>query len=300
VPREAGVALALRTVAGFGVGEIARAFLVGEAAVAQRLVRAKRRLREADVRLAVPESAADLAARLPAVLDTLYLVFNEGYSASEGDAPIRRDLCAEALRLARLVARHPTTAGPEPHALAALLCFHGARLDARVDAGGDLVLLADQDRGRWDRGLVAQGFRHLARAAAGDAVSRYHHEAEIASYHAAAATPEATNWAGVLGAYDALLAATASPVVAVHRAVAVGMMRGAAAALDALAAVAGDPALARYLWLYGTRAHWRARAGDAAGAAADYRAALAVPATESVRAFLRARLAELPGPAPGS
>ncbi len=300
VSREAGVALALTTAAGFGVGEIARAFLADERAVAQRLVRAKRRLRAAGVRVAVPESPAELAERLPAVLDVLYLAFTEGYAPGAGDQAVRRDLCAEALRLARLVAGHPATAGPVPHALAALLCFQGARLGARVGAAGEVVLLADQDRGRWDRGLVALGFGHLARAAAGDALTRYHLEAEIASYHAAAPTPEATNWDGVLAAYDALLALTASPVVAVHRAVAVGMARGPAAALDALDAAAGAPALARYPWLYATRAHWRARAGRPADAAADYRAALALTRADALRAFLRDRLAELPAAGGGA
>jgi RNA polymerase sigma-70 factor (ECF subfamily) len=204
VPREAGVALALKTVGGFGVHEIARMFLTTEAAVAQRLVRAKRRLREARVPVAVPAGASELAARRPAVLETLYLLFTEGYAAGDGAALVRPELCAEARRLAELVARHPATRCPEAHALVALLCLQSARLAARTDAAGDVVLLADQDRTRWDRALIARGFHHLERAAGGDALTRYHLEAQIAACHAAAPHVAATDWACVLEAYDAL------------------------------------------------------------------------------------------------
>jgi RNA polymerase sigma-70 factor (ECF subfamily) len=298
VPREAGVALALKTVGGLGVGEIARAFLTAEATVAQRLVRAKRRLREAKV--AIPETAAALAARTPAVLETLYLLFNEGYSASGGDLLVRRELCAEALRLARLVARHPAATSPAAHALAALMLFHAARLAARADDGGDPVLLDAQDRARWDTGLTSLAFRHLEWAAAGGELTRYHLEAEIASHHALAPSVERTNWPAVLAAYDALLRLAPSPVVGVHRAVAVGMVRGPAAALAELAAVAdadGGAQLARYPWFYATRAHWLARAGRTAEAAADYRRAGELATSAPVRRFLAARLDALLTPA---
>lgn len=311
VPREAGIALALTTVGGFTARELARAFLVEEATVAQRVVRAKRRLREAGVAIAVPEDAAARAARVPATLDTLYLLFNEGYAAGDAHALVRDDLCREALRLARLVADDPVTQTPAADALAALIALHAARLPARMagaavpggaipaDAASALVLLPDQDRARWDTRLVALGLRHLARAARGDALTRYHLEAEIAAHHAAAPSAAATDWAAIRRAYDALLALTGSPVVAVHRAVAVGMCDGAGAALAALAAVADDPALARYGWLYSTRAHWWLAAGDAPRAASDYRRALALPCAAPVRAFLAQRVAALEHAAPG-
>ena len=302
VPREAGVALALKTVGGLGVGEIARAFLAEEATVAQRLVRAKRRLREAGV--AIPATAAELAGRTPAVLETLYLLFNEGYSASGGDALVRRELCAEAVRLARLVAGHAATGTPAAHALAALMLFHAARLHERTDDVGDPVLLDAQDRARWDAGLTSLAFRHLERAAAGSELTRYHLEAEIASHHALAPSVERTDWRAVLAAYDALRRLAPSPVIEVHRAVAVGMVVGPEAALAALAAVAaaggGAARLARYPWFYATRAHWLARAGRGAEAAADYRRACDLAPSGPVRRFLAARLrALLSAAAPG-
>ncbi|MDF1505564.1 sigma-70 family RNA polymerase sigma factor [Roseisolibacter sp. H3M3-2] len=293
VPAEAGVALALKTVGGFGVGEIARMFLVPEATVAQRLVRAKRRLREARVPVAVPAGAAELAARRPAVLATCYLLFTEGYAAGEGPALVRPDLCAEAVRLAGLVAAHPATRSPESHALAALLCLQAARLPARADAAGEVVLLADQDRSRWDRALLARGFGHLERAIGGDALTRYHLEARIAALHATAPSVAATDWAQVVDAYDALLEAAPSPVTRVHRAVAVGMAEGPAAALRALDAIDDAAVPARYPWYHVARAHWLRAAGDAAGAREAYARALALTGAEPARVFLAGRMAEL-------
>jgi RNA polymerase sigma-70 factor (ECF subfamily) len=292
VPADAGVALALKTVGGFGVGEIARMFLTTEATVAQRLVRAKRRLREARVPIAVPEVEDELRARRPAVLDTLYLLFTEGYAAGEGTALVRAELCGEALRLALLVAAHPATRCPEAHALVALLSLQAARLPARTDAAGEPVLLADQDRSRWDRALVARGFHHLERAAGGAVLTRFHLEAQIAACHAAAPSVAETDWPQVLGAYDALQALTPSPVTQVHRAVAVGMLHGAPAALAALDAIDDAAVPARYAWYHAVRAHWLREAGDAAGAADAYRHALALGGTVPARAFLAARLAE--------
>src|SRR5688572_23898629 len=188
IPVEAGMALALKTVAGFSTPEIARAFLLEEATVAQRLVRAKRRLREADVALEVPDDPDERASRRDAVLAVIYLMFNEGYSAGEGEALIRHDLCGEALRLALLIARDPATAAPAVHALIALFCFQMARLPERTGAGGDIVLLIDQDRSRWDRELIGAGFHHLERAGVGTTLTSYHLQAQIASLHAIATT----------------------------------------------------------------------------------------------------------------
>jgi RNA polymerase sigma-70 factor (ECF subfamily) len=292
VPADAGVALALKTVGGFGVGEIARMFLTTEPTIAQRLVRAKRRLREARVPIAVPDTDDELRARRPAVLDTLYLLFTEGYAAGEGASLVRAELCGEALRLALLVAAHPATRCPEAHALVALLCLQSARLPARTDAAGEPVLLADQDRGLWDRALIARGFHHLERAAGGDVLTRFHLEAQIAACHAAAPSVADTDWAQVLAAYDALQALAPSPVSQVHRAVAVGMVYGAGAALAALDAIGDTSVSARYAWYHTVRAHWLREVGDAAAAADAYRRALALGGTTPARAFLAARLAQ--------
>jgi RNA polymerase sigma-70 factor (ECF subfamily) len=292
VPADARVALTLKTVGGFGVTEIARAFLVREDAVAQRLVRAKRRLREPGVRFEVP-APAELPARLDSVLDVVYLTFNEGHAAAQGDELLRADVCAEAVRLARLLARHPVTGVPRAHALAALLLFHAARLPARVDAQGDLTLLPEQDRALWDRGLMAAGFRHLDRASSGDDLSPWHLEAGIAAVHAAAPSFEGTDWPRIVSLYDALLARRPSPVAALGRAVARAMVDGPAAALADVAALRGDAALARSFLLPAAEARLREMVGEPAAAADAYRRALALPASEPERRFLRRRLALL-------
>lgn len=245
VSEDSRVALTLKLVSGLGVGEIARAFLAEEGAVAQRLVRAKRALRAMGATFAMPEGA-ELIARLDAVHAVLYLMFNEGHSAHQGEALLRRDLCFEALRLAERLVGHPTTESPEGHALAALFAFHAARLDARTDAQGRLVTLADQDRSRWDHGLISRGFHHLERAAAGNQLTAHHLEAELASLHAVAPTWEETDWARMVAAYDRLVARTGSPVAALNRAVAVRELRGAAAALTDLERIAGAEELGRY------------------------------------------------------
>ncbi|HEX7241714.1 MAG TPA: sigma-70 family RNA polymerase sigma factor [Longimicrobiaceae bacterium] len=292
VPPEARVALTLKTVGGFGVPEIARAFLAREATVAQRLVRAKRRIREAGIAFEVP-AGAELPERLDSVLEVLYLVFNEGYAPAGGEAALRADVCAEAVRLAELLASHPATALPRVHALAALLCLQGARLPARTDAHGDPVLLAEQDRARWDRRLLARGLAHLERAAEGDALSPYHLEAGIAACHATAPSFRATDWPYVLSLYDALLALKPSPVAALNRAVALAEVEGPEAGLRAVEEAAAHPALAGYPLLHAVHGDLRSRVGDADGAAEAYRRALEMPLlSEPDRRLLRRKLGE--------
>lgn len=247
------VALALKLVSGFSVGEIARAFLTDERAVAQRLVRAKKALREAGATFEMPASDA-LLARLDAVHDVLYLMFNEGHTAHEGDALLRRDLSDEALRLCERLLRDGRTASPAAHALAALFCFHASRFDARVGADGVPVRLAEQDRSRWDRTLIARGFAHLAKAADGDRLTAYHLEAEIASLHAVAPSIVLTDWARIVVAYDRLLALAPSPVTALNRVVAVQMAEGAEPAWRALRAAMRGGALDRYPLAHAVRA----------------------------------------------
>ena len=288
--RDAQVALSLKTVGGFSVQEIARAFVAAESTVAQRLVRARRQLKAAGARFALP-SGADLSARLDAVLEVVYLLFNEGYAAGDGDALVRADVCAEALRLARLVARASPCEGPVPHALAALLAFQSARLPARVDAAGELVLLEDQDRSRWDGRLIAMGFAHLERSAAGRVISVYHVQAAIAAAHAGAATAVETPWPAILGLYDELLRINPSPVVALNRVVAVWKARGYAAADAELAALEGLDALRGYYLLPALRGRLLAARGDHEAARSAFEAAMRLPCSGPERRLLRRQAA---------
>jgi RNA polymerase sigma-70 factor (ECF subfamily) len=289
LPPDARVALSLKTVGGFSVQEIARAFLVSGTTVAQRLVRAKRTLREERIGLELPQGR-DLRERLESVLEVIYLMFNEGYNAHAGDELIRLDLCGEALRLGRLVAGSPIVTTPAAHAVAALMAFQAARLPARVDAAGEMVLLEDQDRSLWDRRLVALGFQHLDRSAEGPEMTAYHIQAAIAAVHAGASTPEETCWPEILTLYDDLQAVNPSPVIALNRAVALSRVAGTKAALDAIGPLEKDPALASYYLLPSVKGRLLHDIGDLEGAAACYRAALELPCTEPERRFLLRRL----------
>jgi RNA polymerase sigma factor (sigma-70 family) len=287
--REAQVALTLKTVGGFSVDEIARAFLLRPAAVAQRLVRAKRLLRERRIAFELP--ARGLATRIDSALETMYLMFNEGYAATAGDDLVRSDLCGEAVRLATILADHPATSLPEVHALLALMLFQASRLPARCDAEGALVLLADQDRRRWDRALIGRALGHLERCAAGERATAYHLEAGIAACHAMAPSYAATDWAQILALYDDRLALAPSPVVVLNRAVALSMVQGPRAGIAALAEVADDPHLRGYYLLPATLADLWLRCGDRQTAAAHYRRALELPCSEPERRFLLRQLA---------
>ena len=290
LPLESRVAFTLKLAGGFSVPEIARAFLAQDAAVAQRLVRAKRVLREQDAGFELPATAGDLAARLDSVLESIYLMFNEGYAATAGDALVREDVAREAMRLGWLVAEHPVTGVPRAWALVALMCLHAARFPARAGAGGELFLLRDQDRAAWDRRLIADGMRALDRSAAGGEVSPYHLEAGIAACHAAAASWEATDWRAILSLYDDLLALAPSPVVALNRAIARARVDGPLAGLAALDAIAGDPTLDGYHLLPAVQAELWREAGDQARAAEYYRLALARARSMPERRFLATQL----------
>jgi len=289
IPRDASVAMSLKTVGGFSVREIARAFLADDAAIAQRLVRAKRQIRERRLTLDLP-SGPELNQRLGSVLDVLYFMFNEGYAAHEGEDLIRLDLCAEALRLARLIASS-TLATPRVHALAALMALQAARLEARVDQAGDLILLEEQDRGRWDQRLIALGFYHFDRSIAGDEISEYHAQAAIAATHARAHHAGAIDWPLILALYDQLFEINASPVVALNRAVAVGKVHGAHAALAVIEPLSSDPALRDYYLLLAVRGHLLLELGRHTEAADCFRAALAQRCSEPERRFLQRKLA---------
>lgn len=289
------VALTLRTVGGLGIGEIARAFLVDERAVAQRLVRAKRALRQVHAPFAMP-AQGELPGRLDAVLDVLYLMFNEGHTAHEGEALLRRDLCHEALRLAELLLTRRETAATRVRALASLFCLHASRFDARTDAAAALVRLPDQDRARWDRRLIARGLRHLEASAGGPVESAYHLEAAIAACHAVAPSWDATEWPRIVALYDRLVALTGSPVAALNRIVAVREVLGPAEALRQLESLPHREQLARYHLFHGVRGDLLAALGRDADAAASLREALRFSRAEPVRRHLAGRLAAVSPP----
>jgi RNA polymerase sigma-70 factor (ECF subfamily) len=290
IPREASVALSLKAVGGFSVREIARAFLADDAAVAQRLVRAKRQIRDRNLTLDMP-AGGDLPGRLDAVLEVIYFIFNEGYAAHEGDTLIRNDLCGEALRLGQLIAAS-SLGDPRIHALVALMALQAARSPARVDRLGDLILLEDQDRSLWDRSLIAIGFHHFERSIEGDTVSEYHAQAAIAATHARAVAAGEIDWPVILSLYDDLLALNPSPVVALNRAVAVAKVYGPAAALAAIEPLQEDPKLRAYYLLLALRGHLLLELGRASEAAGCFRAALECRCSEPERRFLRRKLEE--------
>jgi RNA polymerase sigma factor (sigma-70 family) len=288
LPADSRVALTLRLVGGLSTTEIARAFLVPEPTIAQRLVRAKRTIRDRRVAYEVPEGT-ELSARLSAVLAVLYLIFNEGYAAHTGPALVRHDLCEEAIRLGRVLAEL-MPGEPEVLGLLALMELQASRASARTDADGELVLLEHQDRLRWDRERIARGLDVLARAGPIERAGPYQLQAAIAACHARALSWEETDWPRIVVHYAALAALAPSPVVELNRAVAIGLARGPAAGLAALDRL-GDRALRDYHLLPAARAEFLRRLGRAAEAAAEYRRALDLAANPRERAFLAGRLA---------
>jgi RNA polymerase sigma-70 factor (ECF subfamily) len=289
IPRESRVALTLKTVGGFSVPEIAQAFLAQEAAIAQRLVRVKRFMRDRDIPLDLP-AASEMPARLDSVLEVLYLTFNEGYAAHSGESLVRQDLVQEAIRLTRMLTQHPATAQPKTHALLALMLLQAARIPARADEHGDLFVLEDQDRGAWNRTMIAEGLRHLDASARGNEVTAYHLQAGIAAAHAVAPTYAATDWNEIVSLYDSLLDLEPTPVVALNRAIALSRSADPAAGLRALDALRDDPTLSRYALFHATLGELSRETGDLEAAAAHYRAALALPCSDPGRRFLERKL----------
>jgi RNA polymerase sigma-70 factor (ECF subfamily) len=297
LPPPARVALTLKTVGGFSVEEVAAAFLAEPEAIAQRLVRAKRQIRDHGIAIEIPPES-ERGARLESVLDVLYLLFNEGYSAHGGENLTRGELCAEAIRLAEILAGHRATDLPVVHALLALMLLQASRLPARVDEAGDLLLLADQDRGTWDQELIAGGLRHLEGAASGTELSAYHVEAAIAATHAVAPDATSTKWDCIVQLYDDLLALKPSPVVELNRAIALAMAEGPAVGIKAIERIEANPALARYYLLPAALGRFWLEAGDAERAAAYYREARGRSCSAPERRFLERQLTRCRRPAP--
>jgi RNA polymerase sigma factor (sigma-70 family) len=289
IPAEAQVALALKTLCGFSVGEISHAFLTTDSAIAKRLTRAKQKIHQARIPFEIP-AGRELQQRLDNVLQSLYLLFNEGYKASSGEILVREELCDEAIRLAELLVAHPAGNQPKTHALLALMLLNAARNPTRLDSEGNLLRLQEQERTRWNKSMIARGMFHFAQSAAGDELSEYHIQAGIAACHCAAKDYESTNWQQILSLYDRLIKFDQSPVVALNRAVAIANIRGPKEGLQAVRSIRGLNKLSSYYLLYAVQGEFEMRSGNLKVATEQFRKSFELAETKSERAFLLKRL----------
>jgi RNA polymerase sigma-70 factor (ECF subfamily) len=289
IPAEAQVALALNTLCGFSVTEISRAFLSSEAAIAKRLTRAKQKIREAKIPFEIPADE-ELSRRLDTVLQSLYLLFNEGYKASVGENLVREDICREAIRLADLLAKHAAGNRPATHALLALMLLNAARLNARVDGDGNLLRLEEQDRAQWNQPMIARGMFHVAQSADGDEITEYHLQAGIAACHCAAKNFDATNWPQILALYDQWIQLNDSPVIALNRAVAVAQVHGAQAGIQTLESIRDRKSLESYYLFFAVLGEFEAKLNRWNIAANHFRKALELATLVSEKKFLSKRL----------
>jgi predicted RNA polymerase sigma factor len=283
------VTLILKTLCGFGVGEIASALLVSPDSIEKRLSRAKKTLQAAGSLLEV-EGIPEIQARLEAVYDSIYLLFNEGYNGSQSEFIVREDLCYEALRLALLLSEHPAGRLPKTFALVALLCFHAARVNGRMDDEGCLVLLEAQDRSQWNRDLIGKGFQYLDKAGTGGQISEYHLEAAIASMHCMAETYEKTHWGEILKVYDLLYQMKPTPIVALNRAIATGKAKGPEEGLSALKSILDLEKLKDYPFYPAALGEFLRLAGRISEAGVYFERALKLARSPSEAKFLERKL----------
>ncbi|TLD70872.1 sigma-70 family RNA polymerase sigma factor [Phragmitibacter flavus] len=291
IPQEAQIALALKTLCGFSPAEIAQGFLISEAAIAKRLTRARQHIRELNLPFEIPVGE-ELTLRLDAVLQILYLLFNEGYKASNGESLMKESLCLEAIQLGTLLATHPATNTPRTHALVALMCLNTARFNSRVDADGNMLLLKDQNRAAWNFEMIERGLTHLGRAATGTQLSEFHLQAGIAACHSTAATYGSTDWPRILSFYDQWVLLNDSPIVALNRAVAICEIRGPQAGIDAIQQIPQHTTLDNYYLTHAMLGEFEARLQNHPAAAKHLRKAIALTEQKSEQAFLNRRLAE--------
>jgi RNA polymerase sigma-70 factor (ECF subfamily) len=298
IPQDAQTALALRTLCGFSAAEIAKAFLTTEAAIAKRLTRTRQKIRELRIPFEIP-SGEEFSIRLNGVLQTLYLLFNEGYKASSGENLIREDLCYEAIRLGTLLADHPLANLPRTHALVALMLLNAARLPARVDEEGNILRLKEQERSKWSRPMIERGILHLGHAAAGDELSEYHIQAAIAACHCMAENYQSTDWLKILSLYDQWTKINKSPVIALNRAVAIAKVNGPSAGIEAVEAIQNRGELDSYYLLYAVRGEFEAQLRHFEAAAGYFRKALHLTEVKSEQKFLSKKVRALRSRVPG-
>jgi RNA polymerase sigma factor (sigma-70 family) len=298
IPQDAQTALALRTLCGFSAAEIAKAFLTTEAAIAKRLTRTRQKIRELRIPFEIP-SGEEFSIRLNGVLQTLYLLFNEGYKASSGENLIREDLCYEAIRLGTLLADHPLANLPRTHALVALMLLNAARLPARVDEEGNILRLKEQERSKWSRPMIERGILHLGYAAAGDELSEYHIQAAIAACHCLAEDYQSTDWLKILSLYDQWMQINKSPVIALNRAVAIAKVNGPSAGIEAVEAIQNRGELDSYYLLYAVRGEFESQLRHFEAAAGYFRKALQLTEVKSEQKFLSKKVRALRSKQPG-
>ena len=288
IPLEDQTVLSLKTLCGFNIQEIASSYFTSEAAIAKRLTRAKQRIQEQQIAFEIPEGN-DLSIRLEGVLRVIYLVFNEGYKASSGSCVVREDLCHEAIRLGTLLVSHPATDLPRTHALLAIMWMNAARLKTREGESGNVLRLQEQDRTRWDQAMLGQGLLHFSRAAAGTDLSEYHLQAGITACHCTAPDFTSTDWAQILAYYDRWLEMSASPVVALNRAVAVAEVHGPEAGLAAIQSLDGVASLAGYYLVDAVKGDLEERCGHFEKAASYFQSASEQTPLAAEKSFLKGR-----------
>ncbi|MBK1882400.1 sigma-70 family RNA polymerase sigma factor [Luteolibacter pohnpeiensis] len=289
IPSDAQIALALKTLCGFSPKEISRAFLATEAAVAKRLTRARQKIAEHAIGFEIP-SGSMLSVRVDGVLQVLYFLFNEGYSASNGESVVKADLCREAIRLGLLLADHPLVGTPKVHALVSLMMLNAARLSAREDAGGNILRLREQDRSKWDIQLIHGGLRYLASSAVGKEMSEYHLQAGISACHCVAKDFESTDWVRILQHYDRWMELNDSPVIALNRTVAVANLHGPEHGLQALERILKFQSLENYYLYYAVRGDLQEQLGNDQSAESSFAKAEELTDVLSEKRFLQQRI----------